>query len=374
MSLGGGMADTTDLKSVAPLGREGSTPSPGTLPGTVFRLPLAGAVEQIAAEPAAYVLQSAQGDPFASSPCLCDPVVNPLFCLGRGWIKTMRSLLAILILLALAPSVHSASNSLWVVEGSNGTVYLQASVHFLRPSDYPLDPAIEQAFTDSERLVLETDLGQAAAPETQALLLSKGTLPFGLSLRAVLKEETYELAKTEMAEMGLDIAFFEMFKPWFLAMSISALKLQALGFSPHHGLDMHFHESARAAGVTPIALESLEEQIGMLDGFSLAEQDAQLAHALEELDRMDALIADIVSAWKRGDVARLEALLLEGFEPFPEVYEKLVVKRNRTWLPIVENLLAEKGNTMVVVGAAHVVGENGLLDLLREKGYSVEQR
>jgi uncharacterized protein YbaP (TraB family) len=98
-----------------------------------------------------------------------------------------------------------------------------------------------------------------------------------------------------------------------------------------------------------------------------------LRETLKELDQLDEGVEQLVQFWMKGDVRSVEEWLLAGMREYPQVHEKIIVERNRRWLPQIEKMLAEGDGTMIVVGAAHLVGKEGVIELLKQRGYTVEQ-
>jgi len=267
----------------------------------------------------------------------------------------------------------AGQNCLWRISSGGNAVYLLGSVHLLKSNNYPLDDAIEKAFEDSRTLVLEVDIKSMADPKAQQMMLSKGLLAPGDSLEKQLNEETYEQAKTKTEELGLDIAAFKQLKPWFFAMTIALTKLQALGFNARHGIDMYFFSKASRAGKQVLGLETFEQQLEMFDTLSSIDPDELVLQTIKELDIMEKEMDKIIRAWSTGDLQTLEAVMLKSFNEHPAVYETLITERNKKWLAHIESLLTQKDNHMIVVGAAHLAGRDGLVELLTNKGYSVEQ-
>ena len=266
-----------------------------------------------------------------------------------------------------------SKNSLWKVKSENNTIYLQGSVHLLKSDNYPLDPSIEKAFETSQVLVLEADLRTMSDPKVQQLMITKGMLPQGYSLEDRLSRGTFELAKKEMQELSIDISAFMQFKPWMFAMSLVTVKLQKLGFTPEYGVDMYFLSRAIKSGKKIVGLETLEYQIDLFDTLTPTQQDALVLQTLKDLDIIEERINSIVMAWSSGDVKTMEEIMVESFKEYPTIYALLITKRNENWVSQIETLLHQTDNYMIVVGALHLVGENGLVELLRRKGYTVEQ-
>jgi len=281
------------------------------------------------------------------------------------------SILALIALVATA-SVR-AESCLWKVTSGNGTLYLQGSVHLLKAEDYPLAPAIEKAYTKSSSLVFETDLATMMKPEMQQLLMSKALLPDGQTLKDSLAPETYTMLSNRFTQAGLPIEGFQTFKPWFAAMTLTMMKLQAMGFSPAHGLDQHFYNRAVQDGKTVTGLETVEFQINLFDSLAGGNQDAFMERALKDLEIVETMMDEITAAWETGDIEKLGRFMHESFEDFPELESAFLLKRNRQWADRLASMLQKDGTCMVVVGAAHIPGKEGLLELLQAKGCTLEQ-
>jgi uncharacterized protein YbaP (TraB family) len=264
-------------------------------------------------------------------------------------------------------------NSLWRVTSRDNSVYLLGSLHLLKEEHYPLSNVIEKAFGESKVLVLEVDLGVMSDPKTQLMMLTKGVFTGGQSLEKILTRGTYSLARDKIRELGMDITMFNAFKPWFLAMTLSTLKLQSLGFNPAYGVDYYFYMKAKSSDKQIVGLETLEYQLNLFDKMSLPDQDLFVYQTLRDLETIEREMNTIVHAWVSGDIVTLEKKLLENFTNYPDLYAQLVEERNKTWLSKIETFLMKKEVHMIVVGAGHLVGKDGLLELLVAKGYSVEQ-
>jgi uncharacterized protein YbaP (TraB family) len=263
--------------------------------------------------------------------------------------------------------------AIWRVSKGNNTVYLLGSIHVLKGNDDILQGPMGKAFNDSKVLVFEIDLKEMASPDAQQTILAKGMLPPGDSLQQKINRETYELAKATTEEMGLDMATFSQFKPWFFIMTLSMFKLNMLGFSIQNGIDSLLYSKATQSGKKVLGLETFEQQMEMLDTMSGLNQDELVRQAIKDLDVLEQELDTILDAWSIGDMDRLEATILKSFKEFPHIYEALIIERNKKWMRSIESFLGEKENHMVVVGAAHLAGKEGLVELLKEKGCSVEQ-
>ena len=294
--------------------------------------------------------------------------------------STRRRILACLVALVVSAialptaGTRAADKSFaWKATSRSGAIYLVGSVHLLSKDYYPLNPALESAFDASDLLVEELDLGEVARPESQGLMLRRGILPLGETLDARVSPSTYARVSRRIAGLGLPIEAMARFKPWALALTLLAVEWQKAGFDFTLGLDKHFYDRARSVGKTVQGLETLDFQISRFDGLPSDQQDRMLAETLDELDTQTASVVQLANAWRSGDVAAVERLVLKDVAQDPQMYERLLVARNRDWLPKIEALFGRRTSALVVVGAAHLVGKDGLVEMLRAKGYTVEQ-
>ncbi len=289
-----------------------------------------------------------------------------------------RLVFAALVLAATSPILQPAAaqaprNFIWKISNGTGSLYLVGSVHLLTKDYYPLSPALESGFKDSDLLIEEADLGELDAPESQFRLLTRGMLPASQTLDKVISPATYALVAKRVGDLGMPIEPLKRFKPWMLALTLVQVEWQKAGFDGSLGLDKHFYDRARQDGKTVQGLETLEYQVSLFDGMTFEEQDRMLADSLKDAAAELANVKKLVDAWKAGDVAGVERLMLNDMKDDPVLYERLLVARNRQWVPKLDALLSRRGRAFVVVGAAHLVGPDGLLAMFRAKGYRVDQ-
>jgi uncharacterized protein len=281
---------------------------------------------------------------------------------------------SVVAVLQLAPlHAQPARNFIWRVSGPAGAMYLVGSVHLLTKDYYPLSPALDRAFNDSDLLVEEADLGEMEAPASQVKLLTRGLLPGDQSLDKVVSPATYALVITRVSSLGMPIEPLKRFKPWLLALTLVQFEWQKAGFDASLGLDRHFFDRAKTEGKATEGLETVDFQLSLFDGMTMAEQDHMLAESLKDLDAERANVLALTDAWKAGDAAGVERIVLDDAKDDRLVYERLLVNRNRNWLPRLDALLTRKTRAFVVVGAAHLIGPDGLLAMLQAKGYKVDQ-
>jgi uncharacterized protein YbaP (TraB family) len=285
-----------------------------------------------------------------------------------GVVATIVALLQVAAL-----DAQPARNFIWKVSGPAGSLYLVGSVHLLTKDYYPLNPALDTAFKDSDLLVEEADLGELEAPASQIKLLTRGLLPGNQSLDMVVSAATYALVTKRVGDLGLPIEPLKRFKPWMLALTLVELEWQKAGFEARLGLDRHFYDRAKVDGKIVQGLETVDYQLSLFDKMTKEEQDRMLAESLKDLDKERASVLKLTDAWKAGNAAAVERIVLDDVKGDPVMYDRLLVNRNRDWFPKLDALLIRSGRAFVVVGAAHLVGPDGLLAMFKAKGYKVEQ-
>ena len=284
-------------------------------------------------------------------------------------------LIGLLATLAAAGSEARDQHVLWTVEGQRNTLYLLGSIHVLRPGDGGLPLAAERAYDDAEQLVMEIDLDAAAADPSAMLatMQQAALLPEGKTLRGVLGAD-YESIQERAGESGLDLAMLDRFAPWFVATLLLQMELAKRGFAPELGIEARLASRAIGDGKPIQGLETAEQQFAVLGGMPLAEQKRFLLMTLEESTQLDAQVDELVGAWQAGDTDALARMLSDEFDDFPELYRPLTEDRNRVWVEQLDDLLDDRDDYLVVVGALHLVGRNSVVDLLRQRGYTVTRQ
>lgn len=287
--------------------------------------------------------------------------------------QVLRSAAVALTLLVVATAAD-AKTFAWKATGKGGVVYLVGSVHLLSKDFYPLDAALETAYKNADLLVEEVDMAEMLDPGAQLGYLQRGMLPSSTPLDKVVSASTYALVAKRAGDLGLPIEPFKLLKPWMVALMLVQVEWQKAGFDPELGLDKHFYDQAKGEGKKTQGLETAEYQISRLDDMPLDQQERLLSESLKDLDAERANMARLVDAWRAGDAAGVERIVLSELKQEPLLYQRLLVDRNRNWMPKIEALFGRPRPALVIVGAAHLVGPDGLLTMLKAKGYTVEQQ
>jgi len=285
-------------------------------------------------------------------------------------------LLAVLLVtspvLADSPTGEGADMTfMWRAQRGGATVYLLGSVHAMKEDSYPLPAVMETAFESVGKVVFEIDLEDLSSAAVQ--MLAAGTLDGEQTLEEVVEPAIWTELSIRIEKTGIPEAMFQRMKPWMAAVTITALAMTDAGYLQSAGVDAYFSSRTEEAGKERLALETVEFQVGLFADLTPEQSLAFLRYTLADLETVIPELDELSENWRAGRVPAVEALMAEGFDEFPELFEKLVTDRNRAWMPPIEELLAGNADAMVVVGALHLVGEEGLVNLLRKKGYTVER-
>lgn len=290
-------------------------------------------------------------------------------------VQATRALCAMTMMLASVWLPATAlAQSVWKVSDGSSHLYVAGTVHLLRASDYPLPDAYEQAYQEADRLFLETDLGAMMEMGVQQRMLRQLTYGDGRTLRTVLDADVYqELTEYVESNSGMPMVMLDSFRPGLLMSTLSVMEFQRMGFTPE-GVDAYFYARAMQDGKTVGELETVDEQIAMLAGMGEGYENDFIRYSLQDMENIADSIEQLVITWRRGDEQQLESEFVTSLkEQSPPLYDSLLAQRNHAWMESIDAMFSEPGVEYVLVGAAHMAGDDGLLTLLRQRGYQVSQ-
>jgi uncharacterized protein YbaP (TraB family) len=272
---------------------------------------------------------------------------------------------------ATAPAAAKRS-MLYRVRGPAGaTVFLLGSVHLLSPDAAVLPAVVDSAFARAGTVVFETSIDSLQLRSME--LLARGRLPAGTTLRTVLSPATVRTLETQLPAYGLNFDQLSGFKPWVVSLLMSQIVMQRAGFQPQLGVDMQIHTRAKSAGKRLGGLESTDFQLGLFDRISPEDQEYMLTADGGSVDSAAAGLRAMKAAWVAGNAEALDSLVTSRMGKRPSMFALMLVDRNRAWVPQIEQMLRGREDVLVVVGAAHLVGRAGVVQMLRDRGYTVEQ-
>lgn len=261
----------------------------------------------------------------------------------------------------------------WKVTAPDGqrTLYLAGSVHALRASDYPLPKSYDTAFANCTRLAFEVD--PQDMNRMRERLINAATLPRGTQLRDRVDPRTYAYLLRVLAKTKTPESKIATYQPWYLAMRLESSGT-SLGLSTSQGVETYLAKKAAAAKKPIGGLESWKSHADVFAAMNPEEAEATLLLQFIQLDHARNEFLRTLAAWRQGDATTIERVMRQEYQDYPVLYRRLVEARNQAWLPRVEGWLRGGRDTwLVVAGAAHMAGRDGLPEALRARGYQVEQ-
>lgn len=272
---------------------------------------------------------------------------------------------------------------MWKVSDADNELYLLGSFHMLRPGDYPLSKDVDAAFDDAEALAFELSPQELLSPQLGLSMGQAAMRTDGRPLNSQLPEATIARLDAwtaangkELQRMNLSAETLQMFEPWFVGLMISITEMNKQGLDPQLGLDMHLIGRAGKASKPMSGLEKGSEQIAVFDDMSQSEQLQFINESLNDAADAKAEIEKLHAAWRRGDQDALwNGMAADMRREYPQLYRRVNVARNDAWVPKLQRMLDDEttDDTLVVVGALHLLGDDGVVEKLRAKGYKVER-
>ena len=188
-----------------------------------------------------------------------------------------------------------------------------------------------------------------------------------------IRDSYYAQAEAAAEVVDIPLDMLAQSEPWLAAVTVELMMLYRIGFNPMLGVEMTVSNRAAADGKPVEGLETVDEQLGFLDGLPLEAQRDMLLQTLIQGAAMRESTDMLVDAWHSGDTAMLERELLGELQKQQELYKTLIVDRNRRWADTIEDLLDDDQDYLIVVGALHLIGDDGVPALLADKGIGIHQ-
>lgn len=266
---------------------------------------------------------------------------------------------------------------------STAVVYLVGSIHFADNSFYPLRQKIIDAYQQADALVVELDISKTDHQVYNKLLTQRGIYKDGRTIKDVIAKETWLQLRQRLQYLNIDYDTVKKYKPGVLVLTLSAVQVMRLGYDPELGIDAYFLSKAMQQNLSAyglpkeiIELETLEQQLNLF--LNIPNGDLLLKESLYSLDEAEALMTEMVRYWKAGDEKKLSYLLFEQalieYPAFSAIYDSLFYDRNENMMRQIEEMLKQpEGSHFVVVGSGHLIGDKGIVQMLRDKGYVMQR-
>lgn len=283
----------------------------------------------------------------------------------------MKRLLLGFMLVMLACTGASAESLVWKAQKGNAVMYLGGTFHILRESDFPLPPEFDKAYRASQVVVFETDMGKLQDPAVQQKMLAKAMYADGSTIDAHVSAQAYGKLSEYCEANGIPLQAFSRLKPSMLMATLAVMELMKLGFTQHGVDDFFYHQAVRDHKVVK-GLETVDEQIDYVVSMADGDEDAFITYSINDMKTIRQDFNKLESAWREGSAEKLERLLnAELRTGEPKLYKKLISDRNRNWMPRID--APPRQTEFILVGAAHLVGPDGIIEALRKKGYKVDK-
>lgn len=271
-------------------------------------------------------------------------------------------------------ATEASNPAFWEIRQGKATVYLFGSMHFGHADFYPLPSVVEQAFEASERLVVEVDILNITPQAATHAIFKYGGLPPDQQLATRLSPATFEALTKRAKENGLDVKVFERFQPWYVSLMLVEAEIRKTELQQQLGIDWYFLK--RAGDKRVDELESIDSQLALFGGLTDIEQEEFLRQTLNDLKHSHAYLMAMAQAWRSGDLASLENTLIEPFQQNPQtktLFRRIFTQRNITMADHITHYLKGEGRVFFVVGVGHMLGKDGVVSLLQQKGIEVRR-
>nr|WP_321406880.1 TraB/GumN family protein [uncultured Carboxylicivirga sp.] len=280
----------------------------------------------------------------------------------------MKKLLALTLFVFLISLSYGQNSLLWEISG-NGLEkpsYLFGTIHVICPDDFFMPEQTSEKLNSCEQLMLEMDITDPTVLQT----VQQGMMnPQMKNLKSDLSEEDQEILNKVLTQtLGVGIDQLGILKPWALSTMLS-VKL-ALNCEQPAQYEMEFSKMAGEAKLPLVSLETATEQIAIFENIPYEKQLELLMDGIKNKDEDKALFVEMVAAYKNQDINALYKYILEEGE-MEDFSEFLLDNRNVKWIPVIAKTINAKPS-FIAVGAGHLAGEKGLIQLLRKEGYMVE--
>lgn len=285
----------------------------------------------------------------------------------------MKRFIVSIVLVVFSCSWASAESSVWKAQKGTSVMYLGGTCHLLRETDFPLPPEFDTAYKASEIVVFETDIGKLLDPSVQQKFLAKAMYSDGSTVDNHLSDRTYGELSAYCEANGIPLEALRQFKPSMLMVTLTVMELMKLGVTPQ-GVDQFIYEQASRDRKVVERFETVDEQFNYIISMADGIEDEFVSYSIKDMKSVKQNYESMVDAWRMGDVGKLDELMVSEIKTrMPKLYKKLISDRNRNWLPLIEAYQKTPRTEFILVGVAHLVGPDGIIETLKKKGYKVDK-
>lgn len=284
----------------------------------------------------------------------------------------LKKTMSLILLMLFFTSLSTVAAPVFKVTKGDSTVFIGGTFHLLTEKDYPLPAAFDKAYAQADEVYFETDMLEIETPEFQQKSFDIILYQDGSTLESSLNTATYARFVEYAQSRQLDPMQLNALNPTGVMLTITIMEYQARGFVAE-GVDKHYFKRAINDNKTIGWFETPDEQLAILDGFDNGDPNGLINYTLDDIEDIDQVITSLHKSWRDGDMKTLTQLGIDSFADYPEVYISVLVERNNNWMNKIEAMFGDQGTELVLVGALHLPGKDGVLTQLSQKGYKVEK-
>ncbi|KQN72697.1 TraB/GumN family protein [Devosia sp. Leaf64] len=266
----------------------------------------------------------------------------------------------------------AAAPALWKISDENSSIWIFGSIHALPTGTDWRTKKFDSLFEAADRIYFETDVSADALPNTFVLAMTNGFANDGRLLSERVDAEVMADLRSLAEQYRLPIPTLLAMRPWMAANTLGTAATEEAGFVRENGVEMTLlREIPRERWSF---LETIEQQINVVAGGSEAEQLKMLTATLSEIPTLGLKMDKMLASWLEGSADQLASLFLPDVEAYSEAFvDRMIIQRNRNWTVQIKSMLASDENAFLVVGAGHMVGEDSVITMLENAGFSSER-
>ncbi|KTF14097.1 TraB/GumN family protein [Pseudoalteromonas sp. H105] len=288
----------------------------------------------------------------------------------KNFTKKLVSASALLGCSFIANSAH-AQSSVWQISKGNDSLFIGGTVHILPKAEMPLPAEFGHAYEQADTIIFEAPVPDPADTNAQMQMLGALSYTNNETLSQKLEPEVKVSLENKLGEFGANLAKLDGFRPAMVSIVLMSMELQKQNLMGE-GVDAYFTKKATEDNKTKNYLETMEFQLALFKTMGQGNENDFIKRNLAEMNNYSEMFKGLLTAWREGDTDTLNKVALEDMQQNdPNSYKQLIADRNNDWLPKVEAMFNNDKSEFVLVGVAHLAGEDSLLTLLESKGYRV---
>ncbi len=280
--------------------------------------------------------------------------------------RIISNILFLLILFFLFKWDLQAKYFFYEISTDSSKAYIFGSIHFGKPEWYPFEKYIEDAFANSDVLVTEVDMNSVS----QFTFINRMFATDTIDLKYKLKPENYQKLVSKLGKLGLSESMIQRIRPWFIAFSLQRTEMQQGNINSKDGVDLYFNRKANELNKEIIGIEEIDFQLGLLEKFDCCADE--IIERLDNNEETEEYLNNLINNWIEGNDQKINELINEisnkneASQEYLKVFHEILFRRNESMALSIKKLLKNRKQYFIVIGAAHLVGENSIIKYLEK--------